>query len=598
MPSYEAPTEEFKFLLYDFLQIERYANLPGFEEASPDLIDAILEEGGKFMSEVLAPLNQVGDSEGCTFDDGEVTTPTGFKEAYQSWCEAGWGSLTADPDYGGQGLPFVLGFVINEMGSAANQAFAMYPGLSHGAYEAIHRWGTQAQKDTYLPKIVSGEWTGTMNLTEPQCGTDLGLMRTKAEPQADGSYQITGTKIFISAGEHDMAENIIHLVLAKIPGGPDGIRGVSLFIVPKFMVDEDGTIGARNGVACGSIEHKMGIHGNSTCVMNYDNATGYLIGEAHRGMRAMFTMMNAARLGVGIQGLSQSVVAYQNAVTYARDRLQGRALTGAAEPDKAADPIIVHPDVRRMLMTIRAFNEGARALALWTGLNIDFAEKHPDKAARKEAEDLVALLTPMIKSYATDMGFECANLAMQCYGGHGYIHEWGMEQFVRDARITQIYEGANGVQALDLVGRKLPEGMGRLLRRFFHPVSRFIEDNMKDPAMREFVTPLAGAFARLQSATSHVAQEGMKDPNEAAAASSDYLKLFALVAVGYMWAGMAKTASEKLASEGANGRGDFYENKLKTARFFMQRMLPDCNSLAAKVTAGADSMMAMADESF
>ncbi|MCG8693835.1 MAG: acyl-CoA dehydrogenase family protein, partial [Minwuiales bacterium] len=457
MPTYEAPIEDFKFVLHELLQIERYSNLPGFEEATPDLVDAILEEGGKFMSEVVAPLNQVGDSEGCTWNDGEVTTPTGFKEAYKAYCEAGWGGLTAEPDYGGQGLPHVIGFAFNEMGSAANQSFSMYPGLSHGAYEAILAHGTEEQKQTYLPKIVEGTWTGTMNLTEPHCGTDLGLMRTKAEPQDDGSYSVTGTKIFISAGEHDMSENIIHLVLAKIPGGPEGIRGVSLFIVPKFLINDDGSLGERNAVKCGSIEHKMGIHGNSTCVMNYDGAVGYLIGEPHRGMRAMFTMMNAARLGVGIQGLSQSVVAYQNAVTYAKDRVQGRSISGAKAPEKAADPIIVHPDVRRMLMTIRAFNEGARALALWTGLNIDFAHKHPDPQARKDAEDLVALITPMIKSYLTDMGYECATMAQQVYGGHGYIKEWGMEQFVRDARSTQIYEGANGIQALDLVGRKLPE---------------------------------------------------------------------------------------------------------------------------------------------
>ena len=598
MPTYEAPIEDFKFVLHELLQIERYSNLPGFEEATPDLVDAILEEGGKFMSEVVAPLNQVGDSEGCTWNDGEVTTPTGFKEAYKAYCEAGWGGLTADPDYGGQGLPHVIGFAFNEMGSAANQSFSMYPGLSHGAYEAILAHGTEEQKQTYLPKIIEGTWTGTMNLTEPHCGTDLGLMRTKAEPQDDGSYHITGTKIFISAGEHDMSENIIHLVLAKIPGGPEGIRGVSLFIVPKFLINDDGSLGDRNAVKCGSIEHKMGIHGNSTCVMNYDGAVGYLIGDQHRGMRAMFTMMNAARLGVGIQGLSQSVVAYQNAVTYAKDRVQGRSISGVKAPEKAADPIIVHPDVRRMLMTIRAFNEGARALALWTGLNIDFAHKHPDPQARKDAEDLVALITPMIKSYLTDMGYECATMAQQCYGGHGYIKEWGMEQFVRDARITQIYEGANGIQALDLVGRKLPEGMGRTLRQFFHPVSKFIEDNMANPDMKDYVMPLAKAFARLQGATSHVAQEGMKNPDEAGAASSDYLRMFALVALGFMWARMAEVAKEKLSNGGANGNAGFYENKLITGRFFMERMLPDVNALAVKVSAGGESMMALDAEAF
>ncbi len=600
MPSYQAPVEDFKFLLHEFLQIERYANLPGFEEATPELIDAVLEEGGKFMSEVIAPLNQVGDTEGCTWDDGAVATPSGFKEAYQAYCEAGWGGLTADPAYGGQGLPYVLGFVMSEMASAANQAFAMYPGLTHGAYEAINVHGTDAQKETYLPNMVAGGWTGTMNLTEPHCGTDLGLMRTKAEPEPDGSYRISGTKIFISAGEHDLSHNIIHLVLAKIPGGPEGIRGVSLFIVPKFLINDDGSLGARNGVACGSIEHKMGIHGNSTCVMNYDGAVGYLLGGEHHGMRAMFTMMNSARLGVGIQGLSQSVVAYQNALDYAKERLQGRSIAGVKAPDKPADPIIVHPDVRRMLMTVKAFNEGARALALWTGLNIDFAHRHPDAELRKSADDLVAFLTPMIKAYLTDMGFECANLALQCYGGHGYIHESGMEQFVRDARITQLYEGTSGIQALDLVGRKLPQGMGRLLRPFFHPVSRFIEENGSKPALKDYVLPLAKAFARLQNATSTIAQEGMKDPDEAGAASSDYLRMLALVALGYMWARMAKLTKEKIDNgDETGGAGKaFYETKLATGRFFMERMLPDVNALAAKVAAGAGSMMALDAEAF
>ena len=596
MPTYDAPVRDFRFVLHDLLQIEKFSNIPGFEEATPDLIDAILEEGAKMVGEVVAPLNQVGDSEGCKLADGVVTTPTGFKEAYATYCEGGWGGLTADPDYGGQGLPHVLGVVMQEMMSGANMAFGMYPGLTHGAYEAIHKHGTDEQKQTYLPKLVTGEWTGTMNLTEPHCGTDLGLMRTKAEPQDDGSYRITGTKIFISAGEHDMAENIIHLVLAKIPGGPDGVKGISLFIVPKFHVNADGSLGKRNGVVCGSIEHKMGIHGNSTCVMNYDGAVGYLIGGAHRGLRAMFTMMNAARLGVGMQGLGVSEAAYQNAAIYARDRIQGRSISGTKEPDKAADPIIVHPDIRRMLMTIRAFNEGARALALWTGLKLDMAEKHPDDRARRDAEDLVALITPVIKAYLTDAGFESANMAMQCYGGHGYIHEWGMEQFVRDARIAQIYEGANGIQALDLVGRKLPEHMGRSLRQFCHPVDAFIQDNMADPGLKDFVMPLAKAFARFQQATAHVAQAGLKNPDEAGAASSDYLRMFALVALGFMWAQIAKVANEKIAE--ANGDAGFYENKLKTARFFIARMLPDTSSLLSKVTSGAETMMALDADAF
>lgn len=591
MPSYEPPVRDMQFLLHEFLQLDRYANLPGFAEATPDLIDAILEEGGKFVREVLAPLNQIGDHEGCTWKDGEVTAPTGFKEAYRQYCESGWGGLTADPDYGGQGLPIVLGNALSEMVSSANMAFGMYPGLTHGAYEAIHKWGTEEQKQTYLPKMVSGEWTGTMNLTEPHCGTDLGMMRTRAEPREDGSFAISGTKIFISAGEHDLSENIIHLVLAKIPGGPEGVQGISLFVVPKFLPDADGNPGERNGVSCGSIEEKMGIHGNATCVLNYDNATGWLVGDPHKGLRAMFTMMNAARLGVGIQGMSQAVVAYQNAAIYANDRIQGRALTGAQAKDKAADPIIVHPDVRRMLMTVRAFTEGARAFALYTGLQLDMALKHPDERARRDADDFVGIVTPVIKSYFTDMGFEGAVQAMQIYGGHGYIREWGMEQFVRDARITQIYEGANGIQALDLVGRKLPAHMGRGLRAFFHPIDSFIQENMADPAQKDFVLPLAKAFARLQTATQHVALEGMKDPNEAGAASSDYLKLFALVALAHMWAQMAKRAQEKLA-EGADDPA-FYENKLLTARFYMDRVLPDTSSLLSKVMAGGESMMAM-----
>jgi len=596
MPSYQAPVRDYRFLLHELLQVDRYANIPGFEEATPDLIDAILEEGGKFMSEVVQPLNQVGDQEGCTLKDGEVTTPTGFKDAYAAYVEGGWAGLTADPEYGGQGLPAVLGFIFSEMLSSANMAFGMYPGLTHGAYEALHHWGSDEQKQMYLPKLATGEWTGTMNLTEPHCGTDLGLMRTKAEPQDDGSYAITGTKIFISAGEHDLVENIIHLVLAKIPGGPKGIGGVSLFLVPKFLVNEDGSLGERNGVAVGALEEKMGIHGNSTCVMNYDGAKGWLIGAPHKGMRAMFTMMNAARLGVGIQGLSQSVAAYQNAVTYANERLQGRSLTGVKAPEQPADPIIVHPDVRRMMMTVKAFNEGGRALALYTGLMIDFAQRHPDPDDRKAADEFAALLTPVIKAYLTDAGFENTVTAMQCYGGHGYIREWGMEQFVRDARIAQIYEGANGIQALDLVGRKLPQNMGRLLRRFFHPVDAFIQDNMADPALQEFVMPLAKAFGRLQTATQHVALQGMANPDEAGAASADYLRLFGLTALAYMWAQMAQVAQQKLQN-GAEDP-DFYENKLKTGRFFMQRVLPDTSALLSKVTAGAETLMALDAEAF
>ncbi|MEC9345938.1 MAG: acyl-CoA dehydrogenase C-terminal domain-containing protein [Pseudomonadota bacterium] len=598
MPAtYSAPVSDFKFLLHEFIDLQRYSNLPGFAEATPDLVDAILEEGARFFENELAPLNPVGDTEGCTrHEDGSVTTPTGFKKAYEAYVEGGWGGLTADPDYGGQGLPHVVGFAVSEMASSANMAFAMYPGLTHGAYEAIHKWGTDEQKQAYLPRLISGEWTGTMNLTEPHCGTDLGLMRTKAEPQADGSYRITGQKIFISAGEHDMSSNIIHLVLARIAGGPEGIKGVSLFIVPKYLLDANGEPGERNAVVCGALEEKMGIHGNATCVMNYDGATGFLIGEAHKGMRAMFTMMNAARLGVGIQGLSQASAAYQNAVIYAKDRIQGRSLTGVKAKDKAADPIIVHPDVRRMLMKQKAFVEGARALALWTGLMIDFAAKHPDPDARQEADDFAAFITPVVKAYMTDMGFECAVEAMQVYGGHGYIHEWGMEQYVRDARITMIYEGANGIQALDLVGRKLPEGMGRLMRRFFHPVDRFIQDNMSRKEMGEFVMPMAKAFARLQSLTAELGPKMMANADEAGAASTDYLRCVALVAMGFMWGQIADKALAKLAA--GEGNAAFYETKLATARFFMQRMLPDVHAHAAKAAAGGATLMALDADAF
>lgn len=599
MPSYQAPLQDYRFVLNELIQIEKYSNLPGFSEASSDVIEAILEEGAKLMEEVIFPLNQVGDREGCKWhSNGDVTTPTGFKEAYKQFCEGGWSGVTADPAYGGQGLPHVIGLVLSEMMTSANMAFGMYPGLSHGAYEAIHKHGTEEQKKTYLPKLVTGEWTGTMNLTEPHCGTDLGLMRTKAEPQADGSYLITGTKIFISAGEHDLAENIIHLVLAKIPGGPEGIKGVSLFIVPKFLINADGSLGKRNGVMCGSIEHKMGIHGNTTAVLNYEKAVGYLIGAKHKGMQAMFTMMNAARLGVGVQGLGVAEVAYQNAAAYAKDRLQMRSISGVKAPDKPADPIIVHPDVRRMLMSIKAFTEGARALAIKTGVQIDFSLNHPDPQVRQDADDFVALITPVLKSFYTDYGFEAANMALQCFGGQGYIREVGMEQFVRDARIAMIYEGANGIQALDLVGRKLPQNMGRLLRQFFHPVDRFIQENAADAKIgKDYVMPLAKAFARLQQATAWIGEQGLKNPDEAGGASSDYLRMFALVALGHIWAETAKVATQKLA-DGAGDKTKFYETKLITAKFFMDRILPDTSSLLSKVTAGAGTIMALPAEAF
>jgi alkylation response protein AidB-like acyl-CoA dehydrogenase len=590
MPTYTAPLRDIRFVLNEVLQVQNYANIPHFAEATPDVVDAILEEGAKVCQEVLQPLNRSGDEEGCTWKDGKVTTPKGFKEAYKMFREGGWTALGCDPAYGGQGLPYYVGIVMSEMISSANMSFGMYPGLSHGAYHSIHRWGTEEQKKKWLPKIVNGEWSGTMNLTEPHCGTDLGLIRTKAEPQPDGSYKITGTKIFISAGEHDLTENIVHLTLAKIPGGPDGIKGISLFIVPKVLVNDDGSLGKPNAVRCGSIEHKMGIKASSTCVLNFDEATGYLIGDKHKGMRAMFTMMNAARLGVGVQGIALAEVAYQNAANYARDRVQGRSLSGTKAPDKPADPIIVHPDVRRMLLNVRAFVEGSRMLALWAGLAVDLHEGHPDAEVRKESDDLLGLITPILKAYGTDGGFESAVTSMQCFGGHGYIREHGMEQFVRDARITQIYEGANGVQALDLVGRKLPANLGRSLRRFFHPLDAFLKENMANPALKDFVPPLFKAYARLQQATAHIAEKGMARPEEAGAAATEYLRLFALVALGWMWARMAKVASEKLAAGGGEDP-DFYKTKLVTGRFFMERVLPDTASLQLRCMAGAKTLM-------
>jgi alkylation response protein AidB-like acyl-CoA dehydrogenase len=599
MPTYTAPLDNFRFVLNDVLQVgEVFAKL-GLTEATPDLLDAVIEEAGKFCENEIQPLNLSGDTEGCTFENGVVRTPKGFKEAYDKFREGGWVGLTANPAYGGQGLPHTMSSVLDEMVSAANTAFGMYPGLSGGAYRAISLHGTQEQKDLYLPKLTDGIWSGTMCLTEPQCGTDLGLIRTKADPAGDGIYKITGTKIFISAGEHDLTENIIHLVLARLPDAPAGIRGISLFIVPKFLPKLEGgetVAGQRNGIACGSIEHKMGIRASSTCVMNLDDATGWLIGEPHKGMRAMFTMMNAARLGVAIQGLSLAEVAYQNALGYAKDRIQGRSLTGPQATDKPADPIIVHPDVRKNLLTVKSFVEGARALGLWVSLQLDIEEHATDAKEREAANDLLALMTPILKSYFTDAGFEAANISLQVWGGHGYIHENGVEQFVRDARITQIYEGANGIQALDLVGRKLPANMGRSLRRFFHPVANFLEENQADAELGEFVLPLAKAFGKLQQATGFIAQKGLVNPNEAAAVSSSYLRMFALVAIGFMWLKMAKAAKAKL-SEGSD-RAGFYGSKVKTARFFMTKILPETEQHFRAIMAGAKPLMDFAVDEF
>lgn len=593
MPTYSAPIDNIKFILHEVLSAESLTEIPSYEEASAELVDQILEEGAKLCENVLFPINQSGDEEGCTFENGLVRTPKGFKEAYDEFAQGGWCGVSADPEYGGMGLPMTVNTVMQEMICSANFSFGMYPGLSQGAYEALHQFGTDEQKDTYLPKLITGEWSGTMCLTEPHCGTDLGLIKTKAIPNDDGSYNVTGTKIFISAGEHDLTENIIHLVLARLPDAPEGVKGISLFVVPKYLPDNMGV----NGVACGSLEHKMGIKASATCVMNFEESKGWLVGEANKGLKAMFTMMNAARLGVAMQGLGIAEVAYQNALAYAKDRLQMRALDGTKAPDKPADPIIVHPDVRRMLLTSKAFCEGSRALSYWVGMNLDISMNHPDLQTRQEADDLVALMTPILKAYQTDMGFEVSSLAMQVHGGHGYIWEYGVEQYARDARIAMIYEGTNGIQALDLVGRKMGAHMGRYLRRFFHPVSQLIEEQQSNSELSEFIFPLAKAFAKLQQSTAIIAQKGLKDPIEAGAASTDYLRQFALVAMGYMWVRMVMVAQEKL-KDGANGKTDFYESKLKTARFFFARMLPEADWHFKAIMAGADSLMELEEDQF
>jgi acyl-CoA dehydrogenase len=596
MPIYKAPVDEFLFLLTDVFQVGRYDNLPGFADASPDMLEAILSEAGKLSEEVLQPLNRTGDIEGCTrHDDGSVTTPSGFKDAYRQYAEGGWMGISAPAEFGGQGLPGFLTAAINEFLCSANMSFAMYPGLTQGAIAALVLHGSAEQKALYLPKMIEGRWTGTMNLTEPHCGTDLGLLRSKAVKRADGSYGITGTKIFISAGEHDLAENIVHLVLARIEGAPAGIKGTTLFVVPKVLPNPDGSLGARNAVTCGSIEHKMGIHGNSTCVLNYDDATGFLVGEENRGINAMFTMMNEARLGVAVQGLALSEVAYQNAAVYARDRLQGRALGGAKFPDKPADPIIVHPDIRRMLMTMRAFNEAARALVVWAALQGDVALRSGDEKERQAGEDHMGLLTPVLKAMLTDRGFDNAVLAQQVYGGHGYIAEHGMEQFVRDARIAMIYEGANGIQALDLVGRKLPKDGGRAMQAFFNEAQAFIKEH-GDEAMKPYTGPLATALGHLQQATLWLMQNAMTKPENAGAAAHDYLHLFGLAALGYMWCRMAEAAQRKTAA----GEGDAarMNAKLVTARFYMERMLPETAAHLARIQAGAASMMELPAEAF
>ncbi|MCP4819559.1 MAG: acyl-CoA dehydrogenase [Shimia sp.] len=591
MPTYTAPVKDIQFVLHDVLNVSN-SDIPGYADMEADFTNAVLEEAGKLTGEVLAPLNVVGDHEGCRLENGIVYTPTGFKAAFEQVKEGGWTGLDMPEQYGGQELPYVLSTAVGEMFSSSNQAFTMYQGLTHGAAAAILAHGTDEQKDKWLPKMVSCEWTGTMNLTEPHCGTDLGLMRTKAEPQDNGTYKISGQKIFISAGDHDMADNIVHLVLAKVPGGPEGIKGVSLFIVPKFVVDDEGTIGARNGVSVGNIEKKMGIHGNSTCVLNYDEAEGYLLGDLNKGMRAMFTMMNEARLGVGMQGLAAAEVAYQNAVDYAKDRLQGRAVTGVENPDGPADPLIVHPDIRRSLMDQKSFSEAARAFILWGAQMIDEAHRKNDK----DADGLVSLLTPVIKGFLTDEGYDMTVKAQQIYGGHGYIEEHGMSQFTRDCRIAMIYEGANGVQALDLVGRKLAVDGGKHVMAFFEIVKNFCKENGDDEAMKDFIEPLKAASKDLQAAGMYFMQTGMKNPNDALSGSNDFMHLFGHVCLGLMWAQMAKAANAALA----NGASDvtFYETKLTTGRYYMARRLPATGMHLARIQSGGDTVMALAAENF
>ena len=590
MPNYQVPLRDLKFAFYEVHKGAELSQLPGYEEATPDLIDAVLEASARMSEDVFFPLNQIGDQQGCRYENGVVRTPDGFKEAYEQWRDGGWQGLSVPTSHGGQGMPYSVMHMLEEINSSANLGLSLYFGLTSGAVKAIMANASEDLQALYLPKMVTGEWSGTMCLTEPQCGTDLGLIQTKAEPLEDGSYALTGQKIFISSGEHDLTDNIVHLVLAKLPDAPSGNAGISLFLVPKFLPSAQNGPGERNGVRCASLESKMGMHGNSTAVLDFNDAKGWLVGEPHQGLRGMFVMMNAARIGVAMQGLGVAEIAYQSALAYAKERLQMRAPGGAVQPEKAADPILVHPDVQRMLLRIKANTEGCRALGLWLATAMDQSSHHPDAAVRQSQDDLVQLLTPIAKAYFTDMGFESANLALQVFGGHGYIRDWGMEQLVRDARITQIYEGTNGIQAMDLVGRKLGFSYGRYLKAFFHPVQQFIEAEMHNERLAAYVLPLAKVFAKLQQASGLIAERGMKDPAEGGAAASDYLRLFALVALAYIWARMAKLALEKV--EAGEEDAAFYQAKIKTANFFFARLLPEADGLFKMILAGNASLAA------
>jgi alkylation response protein AidB-like acyl-CoA dehydrogenase len=594
MATFKAPVDDIKYLINEFLDRSELSGISTIEEMTPDITNAIYEEAGKVAEGLLFPLNRSGDEQGCSLNEGQVTTPDGFKEAYQEMTASGWGNLTCKAEYGGQQLPHFIANPVDEMIVSSNMSFSIYMGLTIGAYNAIEQFGTDALKQKFLPNMVSGKWSGTMCLTEPHCGTDLGLIRTKAIPLKNGAYSITGSKIFISAGEHDLTENILHLVLARTPDAPDGIKGISLFIVPKICVTDDGSLAKSNNVVCSGIEHKMGIKASSTCSMEFDNSTGYLIGDLNKGMKAMFIMMNSARIHVGIQGLALAHTAYSGALAYAKERLQGRALTGAKYAEKVADPLIVHPNVRHMLMTMKAYTEGARALSTWLSFKLDISHLSPDPKKRAQAEELVSLLTPVFKSFLTDIGEKVTSIGIQVYGGHGYIRENGMEQYLRDARICKIYEGTNGIQALDLVGRKLPLHMGRSLRHFFHPLSDFIEEHESNEAMTPFIMPLKKSFSRLQIATLTIAQKGFSNTNEAGAAASHYLKMFGLVAIGYMW---AKIVAQTMTSEGSMN-ASFYDAKQKTAQFYMDKLLPKTGSLLSSIMAGCKSTMSLEEEQF